>query len=115
MKKIEIEIEGTGEGLLMHSAQNMVEQTAKKNPAKVYDPVKEAEAVAYRNKDKVLYEAIGGKLDLTSESKVGPFFKRIMKMAADDDESLDPAGKNDLRDWDQITKFTQEFAARVKK
>lgn len=50
MKKIEIEIRGNGEGLLMHSAANMEAQTMKKNPAKQYDPKKDAENVAYRNK-----------------------------------------------------------------
>jgi len=51
MKKIEIELKGTGEGLLMHSAGGMVVQTVKKNPAKQYDPKEDAEKVAYRNED----------------------------------------------------------------
>jgi len=55
MKKIEIVLEGNGQGLLMHSAQGMVAQTAKKNPAKNYVPEEDAEAVAYRNKDGKLY------------------------------------------------------------
>jgi len=55
MKQIEIEIEGTGEGLLMHSAQGMVQQTAQKNPAKNYDAKKDAEKVAYRTKKGELY------------------------------------------------------------
>lgn len=49
MKKIDIELEGTGEGLLMHSAQNMGEPKTTKNPAKQYDPKIDAEKVAYRN------------------------------------------------------------------
>lgn len=54
MKKIDVEI--TGETpLLMHSAQAMVQQTAKSNPAKKYDIKKDAEAVAYRNEKKNLY------------------------------------------------------------
>lgn len=55
MKKIEIEIEGNGEGLLMHSAQGMVFQTATKNPAKKYDPKIDAEKVAYKNDKGQLY------------------------------------------------------------
>jgi len=54
MKIIKVEIEGTGEGILMHSAQGMVQQSATKNPAKQYDPVKDAEKVAYRNDKKEL-------------------------------------------------------------
>jgi len=49
MKKIEVEIEGTSP-LLMHSCENMMQQTATKNPAKNYDPKVDAENVAYRNK-----------------------------------------------------------------
>jgi hypothetical protein len=51
MKKIQVVLEGTGEGLLMHSAQGMVMEKAKKNPAKNYDPEEDAEKVAYRNKE----------------------------------------------------------------
>lgn len=53
MKKIEIEIEGTSP-LLMHSCENMMQQTATKNPAKNYNPEDDAEKVAYRNKKKEL-------------------------------------------------------------
>lgn len=45
MKTIEIEIEGTSP-LLMHSCENMMQQTATKNPAKNYDPKTDAENVA---------------------------------------------------------------------
>ncbi len=55
MKKIECEIGGTGEGLMMHSAQEMEQQSAKKNPAKQYDPKIDAEKVAYRNDKGELY------------------------------------------------------------
>ena len=54
MKKIEVVIEGQSP-LLMHSAEGMVMQKAKKNPAKQYDPKIDAEKVAYRNKKKELY------------------------------------------------------------
>lgn len=54
MKKIEVELEGVSP-LLMHSADGMVQQKAKKNPAKQYDSKKDAEAVAYRNDKEELY------------------------------------------------------------
>lgn len=49
MKKIEIVLKGVGEGLLMNSAQNMEETSAKKNPTKTYNKQVEAEKVAYKN------------------------------------------------------------------
>lgn len=55
MKNIEVVIEGTGQGLLMHSAQSMEAQKATKNPAKTYDHEEEAEKVAYRTKDGYLH------------------------------------------------------------
>ena len=55
MKKIEVELEGTGEGLLMHSAQNMVQKDITKNPTRQYDIKKDAEEVAYRNSNGELY------------------------------------------------------------
>lgn len=55
MKKIKVELSGTGEGLLMHSCKEMEEPKAKKNPTKVYDAKVDAEKAAYRNKDGFLY------------------------------------------------------------
>lgn len=55
MKDINVEIQSTGEGLLMHSAQAMAQQSTKKNPAKQYDPKEDAEKVAYRNDKGELY------------------------------------------------------------
>lgn len=55
MKKIEIQLEGTGEGILMHSAQNMVHQSITKNPTKQYDVKEDAEAVTYRTQKGELF------------------------------------------------------------
>jgi len=55
MEKLQVVLEGTGEGLLMHSAQAMEAQKATKNPTKVYDHKEEAEKVAYRNENGELY------------------------------------------------------------
>jgi len=55
MKKIKIKIKDAGNGLLMHSAASMEEQSAKKNPAKEYDKVEEAKKVEYRNDKGQLY------------------------------------------------------------
>jgi len=54
MKKIEVVIEGVTP-LLMHSCHNMSNKSVTKNPAKQYDPKKDAEEVAYRKDDKTLF------------------------------------------------------------
>lgn len=54
MRTIQVELQGVTP-LLMHSAEGMTAEKAKKNPGKVYDNVKNAESVAYRNKDGQLY------------------------------------------------------------
>lgn len=54
MKKIEVELEGVTP-LLMHSAENMQQKSSTKNPAKDYDPVIQAENVAYRTGKGHLY------------------------------------------------------------
>ena len=50
-KKIEVVLKGEGAGLLMNSAESMVEEESSttKNPTKKYDKVGEAEKKAYRN------------------------------------------------------------------
>jgi len=54
--KIEVEIEGEGEGLLFHSAESMVDvPVTTKNPTKHYDPIEEAEKVVYRNEEGLIY------------------------------------------------------------
>lgn len=50
MKQIEVEIEGVGQGLLMNSCKNMLNEEEIKQSKKTYDPKEEAEKVAYRNK-----------------------------------------------------------------
>lgn len=54
MQKIEVEIEGETP-LLMHSCHNMMQEQVKKNPTKQYDPVIDAEKVAYRSKNGDLF------------------------------------------------------------
>lgn len=54
MKKIKVVLRGTTP-LLMHSAQSMEQSSVKRNPAKQYDPVEDAEKVAYRNKKGELF------------------------------------------------------------
>jgi len=48
MKKINVVLKGTGEGILMHSAKGMVQETVTKNPAKKYDSKTDAEMASYR-------------------------------------------------------------------
>lgn len=54
-KKIQVEIEGVGEGLLMHNPDAMSGDVVTKNPAKQYDPKVDAEKAAYRDDNGQLY------------------------------------------------------------
>ena len=54
MKRIEVVIEGTAP-LLIHSAEGMTRESAKKNPAKQYNPAEDAEKVVYRNEKRELF------------------------------------------------------------
>jgi hypothetical protein len=38
----------------------------------------------------------------------------MVKMAAKDDPNIELNKRNDLRDWDQINKFIDSFASRIK-
>lgn len=55
MRTIKVKIKGTGQGLLMHSAEGMEDQSAKKNPAKEYDKEEEAKKVEYKNEKGELF------------------------------------------------------------
>ncbi len=61
-----------------------------------------------------LMDSFGGVMDLTEGSRIGGMSKKMMQAAAKDDPSIDPDGKNDGRDWDQIERFVQEFASLLK-
>ncbi|TFF92647.1 MAG: hypothetical protein EU543_05285 [Promethearchaeota archaeon] len=60
-----------------------------------------------------MLEAFGGVLDLTEDSNLGGFSKKMMEKMAEDDPNLIPGTKNDGRDWDLITKFAEEFCALI--
>jgi menaquinone-dependent protoporphyrinogen oxidase len=58
-----------------------------------------------------IYEAMGGMIDLTEDSKMGKFSIKMMNMAAQDDPDLKANDKNDTRDWDRIKEFGKNFCA----
>lgn len=62
-----------------------------------------------------MLEAFGGVLDLTEDSNLGGFSKKIMEKMAEDDPNITPGSKNDGRDWDLITNFAEEFCALLNK
>ena len=56
------------------------------------------------------YDAFGGIIDFSKNSKMGWLEKKIMKLAANQASGLPvEAEYTDLRDWDQIEKFAQGF------
>ena len=66
-----------------------------------------------------IYDAFGGVLDLSSSAPMGFLDKRMLGMAAkqmvkDTGIRLTESARNDLRDWDQIRAFTEQFAQLVK-
>ena len=61
-----------------------------------------------------LYDAFGGLMDFTETSRMGWLEKRILKVAGQattGEKAQD--GYHDLRDWDQIEKFTLEFNKKL--
>jgi menaquinone-dependent protoporphyrinogen oxidase len=67
-----------------------------------------------------VYDAFGGVMDLSEDSPLGFLDKKMLKtgvkeMTKDTGIEVKDGQKTDFRDWDQITKFAQEFAALVKK
>ncbi|MBD3196673.1 MAG: hypothetical protein GF317_16575 [Candidatus Lokiarchaeota archaeon] len=58
-----------------------------------------------------MLEAFGGVLDLTDDSNLGGFSKKMMGKMAEEDPNLTPGGKNDGRDWELITNFAEEFCS----
>ncbi|MGD2248251.1 MAG: flavodoxin domain-containing protein [Candidatus Methanofastidiosia archaeon] len=67
-----------------------------------------------------VYDAFGGVMDLSEDSPLGFLDKKMLKtgakeMTKDSGIEIKDGEKTDFRDWDQITKFAQEFARLVKK
>ena len=62
-----------------------------------------------------LYDVFGGVFDLTKDSKIGFLAKKMIKMASKEDPNIKLDQRNDLRDWNQIQKFAEDFAELVKK
>ncbi len=62
-----------------------------------------------------LFDAFGGLMDFTDTSRMGWLEKKILKKAAKQTtgESAEDDSYTDLRDWDQIEKFTLEFLGKL--
>ncbi len=62
----------------------------------------------------VLYDAFGGVFDLSATTELSWINRKMVKMAAKDDPNIELNRRNDLRDWDQINKFIENFVSRIK-
>jgi len=64
-----------------------------------------------------VYDAFGGVYDLSPSSPMGFLDKRMLSMGAkqmsSDGVTVEQGERNDLRDWDQIRAFTENFAQLV--
>jgi menaquinone-dependent protoporphyrinogen IX oxidase len=56
-----------------------------------------------------LYDAFGGKLDLTQNSKLSWLDKKIVKAMSKEDSRIQIDKTNDFRNWSKITMFTKNF------
>ncbi len=66
-----------------------------------------------------LYDAFGGVFDFSETSRMNFLEKKMFKSAVKASQkeggmTIDENGKNDLRNWDQIRRFAEEFAALMK-
>lgn len=61
----------------------------------------------------ILFDAFGGVFDLTESSNLGRLNKRMLRMAAKEDPNIDPDGRNDWRDWEQINAFLENFITKI--
>lgn len=66
------------------------------------------------NLSPALSEAFGGVFDLSEESNMGFFSKKMLSMAAKDDPNIKKGVKNDFRNWQQIENYAQKFANLIK-
>jgi menaquinone-dependent protoporphyrinogen oxidase len=61
-----------------------------------------------------LYDLFGGVLDLSKDSNIGFLGKKMVKMVSKEDHRIKPNQRNDLRDWNQIKQFTENYANLLK-
>ena len=61
-----------------------------------------------------LYDVFGGVLDLSKDSNIGFLGKKMIKMVSKEDPRIKPNQRNDLRDWNQIKEFTENYANLLK-
>ena len=62
-----------------------------------------------------MLDAFGGVIDFSKSSKIGWLDKKIIGIASKDDPAIKKKKRNDLRDWDQIRAFGENFAELVRK
>ncbi len=66
-----------------------------------------------------LYDAFGPVLDFSESSRIGFLDRKMLAaavkgMAAETGITINEKARNDFRDWDQIRRFAEQFAALVK-
>ncbi|TXT60136.1 MAG: hypothetical protein BAJALOKI2v1_130018 [Promethearchaeota archaeon] len=66
-----------------------------------------------KNLEADLSEAFGGVFDLSEESNLGFFSKKIMEATSKDDPNITAGEKNDQRDWNRIKEFANRFCEQL--
>ncbi len=59
--------------------------------------------------DHIFYDAFGGVFDLSKNTNLNWINRKMLRTAAKEDPKIDPYGRRDYRDWDQINKFIDQF------
>jgi len=61
-----------------------------------------------------LYDVFGGVLDLSKDSNIGFLGKKMIKMVSKEDPRVKANQRNDLRDWNRIMEFTENYVNLLK-
>ena len=63
--------------------------------------------------DLIVFDAFGGVFDLSETTKLSWINQKMLRMAAKEDPNIDPDGRNDWRDWEQINTFIENLIMRI--
>ena len=65
--------------------------------------------------DHIFYDAFGGVYDLSKNTNLSWINRKMLRTVAKEDPKIDPYGRRDYRDWDQINKFIDRFIAEIQR
>ncbi|MFX0095887.1 MAG: flavodoxin domain-containing protein [Candidatus Hodarchaeota archaeon] len=63
--------------------------------------------------DHIVYDAFGGVFDLSKSTKLNWINRKMLRMVAEEDPHIVLNERRDMRDWDQVHKFLDNFIERI--